>query len=205
MSNVLPGEEDNYESSIVVPAAYTGETLEIFANISVQAQSLTFQGKESVEAKTSSTANPSPSVGTIIKPVVKALSFESSEMGMASVEFVLKDAEEIVFHNLPVGSTYQITEEAGDYYASYSIVNEGIGGSIVKSSNQNSIKNTMLTTALETVEENEEVVITYSNRHEDFADIKLKKNVVEPLVETKYSHTSNINDAGVKSGNYGNN
>ena len=54
----------------------------------------------------------------------RSSSITSNAAGTAYVEFQLKDGETAEFVNLPIGSNYQIKEDANDYTASYKITDE---------------------------------------------------------------------------------
>ncbi len=89
--------------------------------------------------------------------------FRADGAGRLHAEFYLSGGQEVVFYDLPVGLEYQVTELANDYKASY-VVSDSKGGSkIVKASDQNSDTNTDLSTAKETVNQDEEATVTFSN------------------------------------------
>lgn len=83
------------------------------------------------------------------------ISFTSDDTGNANVDLSLEKDESVVFTGLPEGCTYQITEDAGDYCASYNIA-----GNAAKSSDQAAGSEMVLTTANETLDGNETVTFT---------------------------------------------
>lgn len=95
-------------------------------------------------------------------------SFTSDKDGNADVSFSLKGDQTATFQSLPEGSTYQLTEEGGDYTASY-IDSNGERGNT-------SAKNTNLTTATTILTSDSDV--TYTNNISKTQNLKLKKKVV---------------------------
>ena len=89
-------------------------------------------------------------------------SIELSSTNSNDITFSLK-ADEMVQLMLPVGATYSVTEASGDYVSSYSIIDDYGGSTIVKTNDSNVVGNTSLTTATETVDEGEAIVITFRN------------------------------------------
>ena len=77
---------------------------------------------------------------------------------------------------LPVGAGYSVTEDGGDYTASYRITNPGGTGTIRQSSGSTmNKKNTSLTTALEKADEGESVLVTFTNTRDVRQSLTLKK------------------------------
>ena len=87
----------------------------------------------------------------------------ADENGSLVTDFEMASDEELVFYKLPVGSTYRITEGSNEWIASYELVNSGTGGSAVKESDANEENFTALSTAEETVNENEEMTVFFTN------------------------------------------
>lgn len=101
--------------------------------------------------------------------------FTSFSDGTADFTVEITAGEEVEIYGLPEGATYQVTEAAGDYTASYRVTNAGSGGSIAKSTDSNETANEILTTAEETVEAGEEITITFTNRIEKKQKLTLRK------------------------------
>ena len=95
----------------------------------------------------------------------RSLSITSNAAGTAYVEFQLKNGETAEFVNLPVGSNYQIKEEANDYTASYEITAEANPENLkaVMSQNGNYEPKKELSTQKETLDADEKALITFTN------------------------------------------
>lgn len=101
--------------------------------------------------------------------------------GSAIVEFKLKAEETATFTELPEGATYSVTEEAADNcIASYRIITNG---SVQKSTDSNETATTSLSTAVETVEANEDAKITFTNETAVTRDLTLSKSVVNGMAQ----------------------
>ena len=107
-----------------------------------------------------------------------AQQFTADSNGRASVDFTLKANESIVLNDLPVGSTYQISEKAGRYISSYSISDTG-SGSIAKVSDANTKPNINLSTAVETVDAGESATVEFTNTLKKYEDL-----LIELVVES---------------------
>ncbi len=108
--------------------------------------------------------------------------FTSDDSGNATVSFKLKDGESAVLadsYAIPVDATYQVTENEGDYVASFSIKDAGAEsqGSILQSAKENTASQTSLTTENEVAESDEDVTITYTNKLSYTHDLTLAKVV----------------------------
>lgn len=99
----------------------------------------------------------------------------ADDMGEAMKGFMLSDGQEVVFEEIPVGAQYMVKELKNASYASYIITDENGGTNIVKSSDANSSVQTALSTDVETINENEEALVNFTNTSE--ITIKLKKEV----------------------------
>jgi len=86
-----------------------------------------------------------------------------STTGTVLLTVELSGGESVTFDKLPIGSTYRITEAGSIYKASFKIVNGSAEGNIVLSSAANASNNTDLATAVEFVEEGEEITVTFTN------------------------------------------
>ena len=111
----------------------------------------------------------------------KSLSITSNAAGTAYVEFQLKNGETAEFVNLPIGSNYQIKEDANDYTASYKITDEENPENLqaVMSQNGNYESKKELSTQKETLDADEKALITFTNSKPapkaDAVDIKVEK------------------------------
>ena len=112
----------------------------------------------------------------------KNITVTSNAAGTAYVEFKLKADEIAEFVNLPIGSNYQIKEEANDYTASYEITDEENAANLsaVMSQNENYESKKELATQKETLDANENAVITFTNSKPapkaDTVDIEVEKS-----------------------------
>lgn len=111
----------------------------------------------------------------------KNITVTSNAAGTAYVEFKLKADETAEFVNLPIGSNYQIKEEANDYTASYEITDEDDAANLnaVMSQNENYESKKELATQKETLDAKEKAVITFTNSKpapkEKTVDIEVEK------------------------------
>lgn len=103
--------------------------------------------------------------------------------GEIEVTVLITAGETIMFYDVPVGVTYQFTEEANDRIASYTVTDSEGLDEIESGSGSNSDANTDLSTAEETVNEGEEITVTFTNKYNETQDIVLAK-------ETYYSDGS---------------
>ena len=110
------------------------------------------------------------------------LPITSNAAGTAYVEFQLKNGETAEFVDLPIGSNYQIKEDANDYTASYEITDEVKPDNLqaVMSQNGNYEPKKELATQKETLDADEKALITFTNSKpapkEDTVDIEVKKS-----------------------------
>lgn len=110
--------------------------------------------------------------------------FLTDETGDADVSIKLKQDERVKFEAVPVGSTYQITEEADlAYRASFTVTDENTEshGQILTSYGGNANTNTSLSTAKETVDAGEEVTVTFTNEIIKNQKLKLIKAMDSPV------------------------
>ena len=91
------------------------------------------------------------------------LRFTSAASGAARVSVKLNDNQTAVFDGLPVGSTYTVTESASGYVASYTVTNGSESGAIASPSGANRSSGLTLQTAAETVDEGEQITVTFVN------------------------------------------
>ncbi|MBO4538621.1 MAG: hypothetical protein J5694_07165, partial [Erysipelotrichaceae bacterium] len=90
----------------------------------------------------------------------------NSEGNLTIDDVSLGDGETAVFDNLPIGSTYTVIELASGYKASYEITDSEGLDLIVKPSDKNTVINKDLSTQTETVDEDEDILITFTNKPE---------------------------------------
>ena len=107
----------------------------------------------------------------------------STADGNGSATIKLKSGEKAVVKGLPVGATYQFIEEGGRWTSRYNITNakadDGfLHGSIAQSSGETTQHNTELGTAQETVDENENPTVTFTNTLSYTQNITVKKVVL---------------------------
>lgn len=101
--------------------------------------------------------------------------------GSGYLEFDLKAEEVAEFKDFPVGCNYQIEEEATDYTASYEITDERNPDNLLAamSKKENYEKNQTLSTQRETLDENEQAVVAFTNKKPapkaDTVDISVTK------------------------------
>ena len=113
---------------------------------------------------------------------IRSQSITSNAAGTAYVEFQLKNGETAEFVALPIGSNYQIKEDANDYTASYQITNEGNPDNLkaVMSQNGNYEPKKELSTQKETLDAEEKALITFTNSKPapktDTVDIEVEKS-----------------------------
>lgn len=111
------------------------------------------------------------------------ISFESDSSGHALLDLRLRKDESIKFKRLPISATYQVTELAGAYTSKYELSDsEGIN----KFNSENGLneeENKDLSTAVETVDANENVSITFTNAIEHKQSLVVTK--VEPEETTE--------------------
>lgn len=110
--------------------------------------------------------------------------FVADEDGYAIKTILLKDGEEFVIPNVPVGTQFVMSESANSCYASYEITDANGGNNFEKAQDTNTVANKELSTqknsvelntVAETVNEDEENVVKFTNRSE--VTITLKKEV----------------------------
>ena len=106
--------------------------------------------------------------------------------GKADLTIYLAGGESAEFYAVPVGTTYKITEFASGSIASYTVVDENNGTNIVSATNANTVAKKALSTEIETVNQGEEVTVTFTNdtvnQEPDSVSVSLglSKTVVKP-------------------------
>ena len=86
--------------------------------------------------------------------------FTSDKDGTADVTFTLADKESMVFEDIHENAKYQVTEDASKYYASYEITD---AVKTVQQKKGNEQANQSLSTGTETVDADENAVVTFTN------------------------------------------
>lgn len=86
--------------------------------------------------------------------------FTSDKDGAADVAFTLADNESVVFEDIPENTKYQVTEDANKYYASYEITD---AVKTVQQKKGNEQADQSLSTGTETVDSDENAVVTFTN------------------------------------------
>lgn len=90
-------------------------------------------------------------------------SFIADADGNANADFTLKQNQTITFQSIPVGSRYTITEDGGDYLSSYKITDSAGINKIVSSTGKSVQTDTNLSTAQESADKGENVLVTFQN------------------------------------------
>ena len=122
---------------------------------------------------------------------IRSQSITSNAAGTAYVEFQLKNGETAEFVALPIGSNYQIKEDANDYTASYEITDEEKLDNLkaVMSQNGNYEPKKELSTQKETLDAEEKALITFTNSKPapkaDTVDIEVEKSWNDGADHTK--------------------
>ena len=125
-----------------------------------------------------------------------SLTFTADSNGASSVAFSLKANETITFENIPVGATYQIQENAGKYIPSYQIeTNKAVAKSSAAAS-----ENASLTTARETVDDEENATVTFTNEIHETQSLTLTKKMGEDVKDTSSSFDFTIIFANLHQG-----
>jgi len=97
--------------------------------------------------------------------------------GVIEKDTSIKEGEPIEIYALPVGATYEITEQKNHLISSYTVEDANNNGHIVRAADANNVKEKDITTAVETVNENEDVTVTLiSTKKTDLTIRKLTSN-----------------------------
>lgn len=111
------------------------------------------------------------------------ISFESDSSGHALLDLRLRKDESIKFKRLPISATYQVTELAGAYTSKYELSDDRGINKFNSENGLNEEENKDLSTAVETVDANENVSITFTNTIEHKQSLVVTK--VEPEETTE--------------------
>lgn len=109
--------------------------------------------------------------------------FDSDNAGHALVDLKLKKDQSITFKELPINATYQVTELAGTYTSKYELSDDRGINKFNSENGLNEEENKDLSTAVETVDADENVSITFTNTIEHKQSLVVTK--VEPEVTTE--------------------
>lgn len=109
------------------------------------------------------------------------VSFTADASGAAILVMNLAADESIQFIDLPVGATYLVTEDAGDYVSAYQLEDENGVSNFVSSASENLVEGLALSTALETANEGESVTATFINTLHRTSDLVLRKELNSPV------------------------
>ena len=89
---------------------------------------------------------------------------QADASGRAMVSALLSSVKPVTINNLPVGATYYLTEQKSDKIASYVITDSANLGKIKKATGANTKTNQALSTDTETVNEGENVTVSFTNK-----------------------------------------
>ena len=118
----------------------------------------------------------------------------ADELGrLEGLTVFLRSGEYIIFRQLPVGTMYRITEKSSHYLASYTLTDNGSreGEAILCSAGSNSLSQQPLTTETETVNEGEEVTVTFINSKQQH-DISVTKRLDMTNSDLSYAEYSRM-------------
>lgn len=87
----------------------------------------------------------------------------ADQNGKAELSVYLTGGESVEFYNVPVGTSYRVKELASSSIASYTIVDANGGNKIAKVSDSNTKAKKSLSTDIETVNQGEDVTVTFVN------------------------------------------
>ena len=106
--------------------------------------------------------------------------FTADENGNATINLALKNNGEAEFINLPVNTKYQVTEQAGAYTASYKLKDAGNVNNFVRSGDEATSENSTLSTAVETLDNGEQVTVEFTNTVSVSTNLVIGKTVINP-------------------------
>ena len=89
--------------------------------------------------------------------------FTADASGSADVDLSLKHNETAAFTKIPVNATYQVSEDANNCIASYTIADSMNNGMIANASGANDEPDKILSTVKETADLGEDVTVTFNN------------------------------------------
>ena len=89
----------------------------------------------------------------------------TNEEGNASASFFLQNGETLEFSGVPAGAKYRFTEVENNAIASYTITDTLENDSVIKQNDANTTVKQALTTEFETVDNNEDSTVTFTNTY----------------------------------------
>ena len=117
-------------------------------------------------------------------------SLRSDEEGNAWMDLNMNDGRKVVFHDLPVGCTYFFYEPAGNWNASYQIIDDNGVGRITGSCGHNDGEYQSLMTRSETADPNEAVRVIFTNEVIRRQKISVRKQVIDPVEGDNFRFTA---------------
>ena len=121
--------------------------------------------------------------------------------GNAMLSLKLKAGNSRTFSNLPVGSHYTVTEDGGDYTASYAIKEKSGKDTVVKTADTASSTHASLSTADEKVDADEDITVTFTNRAERLRTLTVTKKTTGGKTDQYFKFKAHF--TGIKSKSFG--
>ena len=118
--------------------------------------------------------------------------FTADSKGNANLGVTLEKDESVVLQQIPVGATYQISEQGGEYQIAYSVKDNNGHGKIASTAGSNEDEGTALSTSVETVDAGEDAVVTFTNTLHKTQNLKLRKVVDSEQPESAPDFNFNI-------------
>lgn len=180
------GDTGTIADGVTSEAAFTNTytPLDDLDSLSVKvAKTVTGSPKSASDVYTAHFMVTDAAAGTILTTSTGATATVASD-GTADIPLQLKDGSSVSVDGIPVGAHYKVTEDGGDWYASYTVVDSSAstdGGSIASDANSSDKTDTPLSTGEETAERGENVTITFTNKIHKVQTITLKKVVKDSL------------------------
>ena len=125
-------------------------------------------------------------LSTVGTTEIEEFTYVADDTGSANITINLKNEEQVVLKDIPVGSKYKVFEYAGNYISSYSIIDGNDSGLINSTANINTKENRSLSTAIETADEGEDITITFTNKKSVTQNLKLVKEVTDENDKNSY-------------------
>lgn len=197
------GDTGTIADGVTSEAAFTNTytPLDDLDSLSVKvAKTVTGSPKSASDVYTAHFMVTDAAAGTILATSTGATATVASD-GTADIPLQLKDGSSVSVDGIPVGAHYKVTEDGGDWYASYTVVDSSAstdGGSIASDANSSDKTDTPLSTGEETAERGENVTITFTNKIHKVQTITLKKVVKDSLGNV----VTNDNDKNGKAREY---
>ncbi len=125
--------------------------------------------------------------------------YKADRYGNADVRVSLYNGDVVEFIDIPVGATYRITEDKGDYIATYTVRDANLLGLINTDRGANTEENKPLSTATEEADEGEDVTVTFTNKMFLYQDLKLQKLVANASQSNTDEFTFTVELSGLDS------